>query len=201
MKSGTIGQLPEQLQSLVNIAYNNCERLVLLINDILDMDKIEAGEMVYNIEPIDAVELITDAIEANKGFGDEHGIEFVCSGIAEKVPIKGDRHRLMQVMSNLMSNAAKFSPSGEQVMLSVSHQGKTVCIAVKDNGSGIPQEHKESLFHKFTQVDSSDTREKGGTGLGLSITKAIVEHHGGVLDYESEVGIGSTFFFTLPAPN
>ena len=104
----------------------------------------------------------------------------------------------MQVLSNLMSNAAKFSPSEEQVELSVTHNGNTIRIAVKDNGLGIPDEFRESIFEKFSQVDSSDTRKEGESGMGLSITRAIVEQHGGVIDFDSEVGVGSTFFFTLP---
>jgi len=198
LKSGTLNEHPDKLQSMIDVAYDNSERLVHLINDILDIEKIDAGEMVYQLEPIDAVGLVEGAIEANKGFGSEHGVFFVKSGTDEKILINGDKDRLMQVMSNLMSNAAKFSPAGEHVELSVSRQGETARFAVKDYGPGIPEEYRASLFEKFTQVDSSDTREKGGTGLGLSITEAIVEQHGGALDFESVIGVGTTFFFTLP---
>jgi signal transduction histidine kinase len=198
MKAGTLDKDPDKLQSMMDIAYDNSERLVLLINDILDIEKLEAGKMAYQLEPIDAVDLVKGAIEANKGFADEHGVVFVWSGTDESIQVKGDKDRLMQVMSNLMSNAAKFSATGDEVELSISREGETVCFAVKDNGPGIPEKYRESLFDKFTQVDSSDTREKGGTGLGLSITDAIVEQHGGTLDFESEVGEGSTFFFTMP---
>ena len=105
----------------------------------------------------------------------------------------------MQVLSNLMSNAAKFSSDGGQVELSISRNGETVRIAVKDRGMGIPNEFRDSIFEKFSQADSSDTRQRGGTGLGLSIAKAIVEHHDGEIGYESVVGVGSTFFFTPAA--
>ena len=198
IKSGAIGPLPDKQLSMINIAYANCDRLVLLINDILDMEKIEAGKMDFHMEPMEVVSLVEDAIEANQGYGEEHGVTFVKAVMDEKILANGDRNRLMQVLSNLMSNAAKFSPSEEQVELSVTHNGNTIRIAVKDNGLGIPDEFRESIFEKFSQVDSSDTRKEGESGMGLSITRAIVEQHGGVIDFDSEVGVGSTFFFTLP---
>jgi len=198
LKSGILSENPDKFRSMIAVAYDNCERLVHLINDILDIEKLESGKMVYRLEPIAAVELVEGAIEANKGFGDEHGVFFVRSGIDENILINGDKDRMMQVMSNLMSNAAKFSPAGQHIELSVSRQDETVRFTVKDNGPGIPEDFRANLFDKFTQVDSTDTREKGGTGLGLSITSEIVKQHGGALDFQSEIGVGSTFYFTLP---
>ena len=198
LQSGTLGGLSGQAQSMLDIAYNNSDRLVLLINDILDIEKIEAGKMDFNIKPTNVALLVKEALKANKGYGDEHDITFICQKCDENMLVNGDKDRLMQVLSNLMSNAAKFSPDGEEVELSVDRKGDSIRINVKDCGPGIPAEFRDSIFKKFTQADASDTRQKGGTGLGLSITKAIVEQHGGTIGFDTEVGKGSTFFFELP---
>lgn len=198
IQAGSAGQLPDKLQSMLDIAYNNSNRLVLLINDILDIEKISAGKMDFHMVQMDVVHLVEEAIQANHGYGDEHGITFVQSGIDTPSFVMGDENRLMQVLSNLMSNAAKFSPDGDEVELSVLNHEGGIRISVKDNGPGIPEEFREHLFDKFSQADSSDTRQKGGTGLGLNITKAIIEQHHGVIGFETETGKGSTFFVDLP---
>jgi signal transduction histidine kinase len=198
IKSGVSGKLPDDLQSMMDIAYNNSNRLVALIDDILDIEKIESNKMTFHMEPMEVISLVEEAVEANMGYGNEHGITFVIADMEKGAKVNGDKDRLMQVLSNLMSNAAKISPTGGKVELSVTRHDADVRIAVKDNGPGIPEEFRNTIFEKFTQYDSSDTRKIGGTGLGLSIAKAIVEYHGGAIDYTSEVGAGSTFFFTLP---
>ncbi|MCW8916569.1 MAG: HAMP domain-containing histidine kinase [Magnetovibrio sp.] len=197
IRSGVTGQLPDKLESMLNIAYNNTDRLLLLINDLLDLQKIESGKLDYDMKPTNIVSLVEEALEINKGYGDKNGVTFVKAAMAKEAMTFGDKNRLMQVLSNLMSNAAKFSPDGEQVELSVSLNGETICVAVKDKGPGISEDHRESIFNKFSQIDPSDARAKDGTGLGLSIAKAIVEHHGGAIGFDSVVGMGSTFFFTL----
>jgi PAS domain S-box-containing protein len=202
IRSGTIGELPDKLQSILDIAYRNSERLVLLINDILDIEKMEAGKMDFNMKPVEVKGLIDEAIESNKGYGDEHGVRFVASGMSDQTLIMGDKDRLMQVMSNLMSNAAKFSPKDSEVRISVQSGDGLIRIGVSDDGPGIPEEFHSSIFDKFSQADSSDTRRVGGTGLGLSITKAIMETHKGTLEFETETdtakGTGTTFLVTLP---
>ena len=109
-----------------------------------------------------------------------------------------DSSRLTQVVANLLSNAAKFSNKGEKVEISVAHHTGVAKVSILDRGRGIPENFRDQIFGRFTQADSSDSREKGGTGLGLNISKSIIEKHDGMLDFESEVGVGSTFFFTLP---
>ncbi|NQU58630.1 MAG: PAS domain S-box protein [Rhodospirillales bacterium] len=198
IQSGVVGELPDKLKSMLSIAYSNSDRLVLLINDILDMEKISAGKMDFTMEPTNMVSLLEEAMEANRGYGVEHDVTFRCSFYDDNILVQGDKGRLMQVLSNLMSNAAKFSPDGERVELSVIRNGDTIRTAVKDNGTGIPENFRDRIFDKFTQADSSDTRQKGGTGLGLSITQAIVELHGGSIGFETETGKGSTFYFDLP---
>ena len=196
--SGASGEISVEAQSMLDIAYTNSDRLMVLINDILDMDKIESGQLDYDMKTVKVGELIDEAVSANEGYGDQYKITFVKTETDDTISVLGDRERLIQVLSNLMSNAAKFSPDGDQVELSATRSGETVRIAVKDNGPGVPEGFKGKIFEKFTQADSSDTRQEGGTGLGLSIAKAIVENHGGKIDFSSDADTGTTFFFTLP---
>jgi PAS domain S-box-containing protein len=198
VRSGAIGDLPKKMRSMLDIAYNNSDRLVALINDILDIEKFEANKMDFHMKPTEVVSLVDEAIEANKGYADEHNVTFIRSGSDEEALVEGDRDRLMQVLSNLMSNAAKFSPDGERVELSVTHHDENIRIAVRDFGPGIPEDFRDAIFEKFTQSDSSDTRQEGGTGLGLSITKLIVGRHGGTLWFNTETGKGTTFYVDLP---
>ncbi len=197
VKAGTLGEVPEKATAVLDIAYSNGERLKNLINDILDLEKSEAGMLDIQLESLDIAALIDDAIESNKGFGDEYDITFIASGIDDPVLVDGDGARIMQVLSNLMSNAAKFSHKGEVVEVSLTQYKDRIRISVIDTGSGIPAAAQPSIFEKFTQADSSDQRQKGGTGLGLSIAKSIVEAMGGTIDFTSEVGKGTTFFFDL----
>lgn len=199
LHSGVVSDLSDKAQSMLDVAYRNSDRLVLLINDILDVEKLESGKVEFDMKPVKISELLKEAMAVNKGYGDEHGITFICHDCAEDILVLGDKDRLMQVLANLMSNAAKFSSDGGQVELSAENCDGTIRIAVKDGGIGISDEFYKDIFEKFTQADASDTRQKGGTGLGLHISKAIVEHHGGTIDFETEVGVGSKFFFTLAA--
>jgi len=198
IKSGAVGELPEKLNRMLEIAYTNSDRLVRLINDILDIEKIAAGKMDFHMAPVELNGLLEQAVDANKGYGTEHGVSFVLSSGGGEANVNGDPDRLMQVLANLMSNAAKFSPAEGTVEISLIQRDHQFRIAVRDQGPGIPEDFKDKIFGKFSQADSSDTRQKGGTGLGLNITKAIVEQHGGTIGFDSEVGAGSTFFFDLP---
>ncbi|MAE43506.1 MAG: hypothetical protein CMF63_00670 [Magnetovibrio sp.] len=199
IQSGAIGELPDKLKSMLTIAYNNSDRLVRLINDILDIEKIDAGKMDFQMAPLSLGPLLEQAIEANRGYGEEHGVHFVLSSDPPEAKVEGDHGRLMQVLANLMSNAAKFSPDGSAVEISLSKRDTGFRVEVADHGPGIPDKFRDKIFGKFSQADSSDTRQKGGTGLGLNITKAIVERHGGTVGFETEAGEGATFFFDLPA--
>jgi PAS domain S-box-containing protein len=200
IQSGVAGSLTEVMKSMVDISYSNCDRLTMLINDILDIEKIESGKMVSYMEPMDVVPLIDEVISSNQDLVETYGVTFkntTCDAKQQSVLVYGDKKRLMQALSNLMSNAAKFSQQGEEVNLYMTHDDNTVRIAIEDHGVGVPSEYKKHIFTKFTQVDSSDTRQIGGTGLGLSIAEAIVRQHGGQIELESEVGVGSVFFFDL----
>jgi len=194
---GAVGELPEQASNMLDIASNNTERLLLLINDILDIQKIESGQMSFKFQNIKLMPLIEKALADNIGYAEQHGVSFEISQDLE-ARIFADPDRLGQVMSNLLSNAAKFSPDGETIEVSVAHHQDRVRISVSDHGPGIPESFHSKLFEKFTQSDSSDTRQKGGTGLGLNITRAIVEKHGGHISFVTKEGIGTTFFVDLP---
>ena len=198
IQSGVTGDVSAQQQSMLDIAYNNSDRLVALINDLLDMEKFEAGKMTYYMSTVDAQTLINDAIEANKGYGDEHGVSFVNDSAEDQFLVRADKDRLMQVLANLMSNAVKFSPRGDAVQIRAFRRDGNIRVEVEDRGPGIPEEYRTNIFEKFSQADSSDTRQSGGTGLGLPIARAIVEQHGGDLRFSTEEGKGTTFYFELP---
>lgn len=197
IKAGVLDDTPDKLHSMVNIAYDNSNRLEGLINDILDMEKITAEEVNFQMDQTNINWLVEEAIEANAAYGDQYGVTFICSHIDVSLSVNIDKDRMMQVMANLLSNAAKFSPRGGTVEISIARRNGNVRITVKDNGSGIPEDARATIFERFTQADSSDQRAKGGTGLGLNIAKAIVEKHGGTIGFSTEVGKGTTFYFDL----
>ncbi len=190
---GVAGVLPEKALNLLQLASNNTERLLLLINDILDIQKIEAGEMPVALSSHDVDELITTILANNQVYAEQHGVSFKLGIVDSALKINVDAERLNQVMSNLLSNAAKFSPKGAVVEVMVKRQEGGVRISVADQGGGIPLDFQDKLFDKFTQCDSSDIREKGGTGLGMSIIKALTEKMGGEISYDTTEGKGSTF--------
>jgi len=199
LRSGSLSEQPENAQKLLDNAHRNSERLLLLINDLLDMEKIEAGKMEYSFEVIELMPFLEQAIQSNMSYGEQHRVRFKLDSRADGVKINADKHRLMQVMSNLMSNAVKFSPPDTQVEIGA-HQPNDhmVRIYVTDHGSGVPESFQSRVFEKFSQSDSTDVRQVGGTGLGLSISKAIIEEHDGQIGFETKEGEGSTFYIDLP---
>jgi len=202
---GVAGEISAQAKGLIDIAYKNSERLVRLINDILDIEKIESGKMILDLKLHDLMSLVEHSIEDNHAYGKAFGVKFKITAAMQGVQVMVDEDRLMQVMANLLSNAAKFSPANSDVEIAVCPGEFGVRITVTDKGSGIAEEFHSRIFQKFSQADSSDTRQKGGTGLGLSISKAIVEKMDGVIGFltgkATEAGVGSAFYFELPASN
>ena len=197
--SGAVGEIPQRAQSLLGIANNNCERLVRLINDILDIEKIESGNMRFNKLGQRILPLIEHAIQATQPYADQFCVKFVLQADCIDHFVSVDADRISQVIVNLLSNAAKFSPTGSNVDVKLEQIAGFVRTTVIDHGSGIAPEFQSRIFQKFAQADSSDTRQKGGTGLGLSISKAIVEKHNGKIDFETEAGVGTAFYFELPS--
>lgn len=198
IKSGLGGDLQENDISLVNVAYRNAQKLNLMVNDLLDLSKAESGQMQLELKAIDIVELARDSIKVNEPYAAKYGIQFRLHDRVGRAHVIADAMRLEQVLTNLLSNAAKFSPAGKVVDVIVERRDVNIRVAVRDQGPGIPQEMQDQVFQKFFQINSPDGREKHGTGLGLSICKSILEKHGISLQIESKTGLGSTFFFQLP---
>jgi PAS domain S-box-containing protein len=198
MAKGTAGALPDKALGLVAIARSNCDRLVRLINDILDLERIEAGKLVFEFSGVSLKRLLDRAIEENSDYSAKFQVSLELQGDGFDAEVWGDEHRLLQVLTNLISNAVKFSPAGGTVVIAAKRSAGMIHLAVIDQGRGIPDEFKPRIFQKFAQADASDSRQKGGTGLGLSIVKSIVERHGGRIGFDSRWGVGSTFHVELP---
>jgi signal transduction histidine kinase len=199
INSGQIGPVHPQIRPLLDMASKNSRRLAHLIDDLLDLQKIEAGEMSFKLARVDVAALLEEAIQSHQGLAEKFNVNLE-RDIAQGTPlfVKGDESRLMQVLANMISNAAKFSSDGGAVTVGAKPAGGTIRIFVTDHGAGIPPGAKEKVFGRFTQLDSSDQRRTGGTGLGMNISREIVEAMGGAIDYESELGVGTTFFVDLP---
>ena len=196
---GVTGVLPDKARALVKIAMENCERLVRLVNDILDSEKMLAGKIDMNIRSIDLAAPAERSVKETEGFAASHGVRVSFSTEADVPPIDGDSDRLVQVITNLISNACKFSPSGGEVEVRIQRRGGAVALSVSDRGPGVPVELRARLFERFAQLDSSDSRRRAGTGLGLNICRGIIERLGGRIDYRPREGGGSVFEFSLPA--
>jgi PAS domain S-box-containing protein len=199
--SGNLGDVSIKIEDLLVIAKNNVDRLARLVNDILDIDKLEYNQMQFNTQPCVVYTLLKQSIEQNHGYASRYGIQLLLDVPDESVSLLRanlDTDKFLQVMSNLISNAIKFSHPKGSVTVQLIRDGESVRIAVIDRGQGIPEEFRNRIFQKFAQVDSSDTRHRDGTGLGLSITKIIVERLGGSINYESMLGEGTTFSVWFP---
>jgi PAS domain S-box-containing protein len=199
LRSGAFGDISPKAAHMIDLAHDNGTRLVALINNILDIDKIEGGEFEVKQESVCLKLLIEQTAKQNATYATQHAASILVEDIADDIIVDTDAERFYQVMGNLLTNAAKFSPKGGAIRIAAGMTEKMVRISVHDEGPGIPEAFRDRIFHKFAQADSSDTREKGGTGLGLCITKAIVERLGGAIGYETQIGAGTTFYFDLPA--
>lgn len=196
--SGVMGKFPEKIMKLLEIANNNCERLLLLINDILDIEKIEAGKMDFELKVTNLNEIVQESIDVNKMYADKFGVKIELISPEKEYLVTVDTGRLMQVLANLVSNACKFSYEKETITLRIQQIDSSVRVSITNKGTGISPEFQPRIFQKFSQGDSSTTRGKGGTGLGLNISKTIIEKMGGCLSFESKPNDLTTFYFDLP---
>jgi PAS domain S-box-containing protein len=193
------GKLPQTAQRLLVIADTNCQRLIRLVNDILDIEKMEAGRLVFKLIRVDAASAVTQAINANRGFAKRYGVRIRFDAASAGGAVNADPDLLAQVITNLLSNAIKFSPAQGEVQVSVDRHDDEVRISVRDHGPGVPPHFKAHMFEKFAQADGTDSRRRGGTGLGLSIVKHIVEGLGGKVTFDNHPGGGALFSVILPA--
>lgn len=196
--SGMAGPMSERAGSLIAVAQRNVDRLLRLINDLLDLEKLDANMADLTVTSLDLVAFAEEVVAANAGYGHEYGVELRCVGSAEPIFASISRDGMMQVLTNLLSNAVKFSPRGSCVDLEVVERPDGVRLSVKDRGLGIPPEAYQTLFSRFVQAHGQIDRNRVGTGLGLSIAKTIVEKHAGRIWFVSEVGVGTTFYIDLP---
>lgn len=200
LASGLLKKFPDKAEKMLKIAVENTDRLVRLINDILDIERLESGKVTIEQRECELSSLMLGAAETMQAMAQDNGVRLIVEPF--QTTVWADSDRCLQVFTNLLSNAIKFSENDGEVKLLAELYGDDgghwVKVSVKDSGRGVPPEALEKIFERFGQVDASDSREKGGTGLGLPICKTIVEQHGGKMWVESKSGEGSTFFFTLP---
>ncbi len=198
VSEGRAGPLPPKAGQLVDIAYRNSQRLLRLATDLLDLQRIESGSLAFDVRSHDLAALLDAAVEANQPYGNRFEVALVLAEVPKNACVRVDSDRIMQVLTNLLSNAAKFAPPHSRVTLGAERRGAELRVTVTDRGPGIPRNFRDRIFQRFAQADSSTTRPREGTGLGLSISKAIVEHLGGRIGFESQEGVGTTFFIDLP---
>ncbi len=195
--SGLLGQLTQRGQGMLDIAVNNTDRLIRLLGDLLDLDRLQSGHTSFQPELCSAYELMSSAADSVAGMADEAGVTVRLS--PTDVTIATDRDRLVQVLVNLLSNAIKFSPAtGGCVWMDAEPSADEILFRVRDEGRGIPPDKLEAVFERFAQVEPDDSRRKGGSGLGLAISRAIVQQHGGHIWAESTLGVGTTLCVALP---
>lgn len=195
---GVLGEIPPKMQAILGIAHKNSLQLTNLINDLLDMEKMLAGKMQFDFMVRPLMPAIEQSLEANRAYGEKYGVSFEIGARVEELMVNVDEGRLQQVLANFLSNAAKFAPAASVVTVNVSVLEHGLRVAVQDRGPGIPDEFRSRIFQKFSQADSSDTRQKGGTGLGLAVCKELIERMHGEIGFESVPGQGANFYFDLP---
>lgn len=196
--SNAAGELPKPARDLLEISHRNADRLVVILNDILDLQKISDDGMVFECAPVDASALVHEAIAASSISMQRLDLTVDVQGAQGPVMINSDANRIMQVLGNLLSNAAKFSRPHSRVSITVEEDAQSVTFHVRDEGDGIAEQDQAKIFQRFADMANSDRQQKGGSGLGLSICKAIVDRLGGSIRFESTAGVGTTFSFWLP---
>lgn len=196
---GALGVLPEKASEMLNVANNNCSRLSNLINDILDLEKIKAGKMDFELKEYDIVPIVKESIEASLDYSKQYDVEYKIVDSIDSGIVNVDKNRLMQVLFNLLSNAAKFSHANSVVNVGITRiDNEIIRVNIQDTGIGISDDFKSDIYNNFSQADASDSRKKGGTGLGLSITKEMINIMGGKINFDSKLNEGTNFYIDLP---
>ena len=190
--------IPDKARDLLEIAHRNSDRLILIINDILDLEKISNGEMPMQIQDVDLSELVHETRSATVMVAKQSNVQIEVIGTDAPLLVRTDPNRFIQVLTNLLSNACKFSTVGGRVVITLQDSGNHVRVSVQDEGAGIPADEQHKIFQRFADMVNSDRAAKGGTGLGLSICQAIVDTLGGTIGFQTREGIGTEFYFTLP---
>ena len=205
LSSGMLGDVDPKAQNLLRIATANTDRLVRLINEILDLDRMESGRATLQIRRCNLAQLITDSVETMQPLADAAQLTIATTGTLtvnnHPLRIDADADRIQQVLANLLSNAIKFAPAQTTITINVALAADTVTLRIIDAGRGIPAEKLDTIFDRFQQVEVSDARQKGGTGLGLAICRTIIHQHNGTITASQNPSAGSTFTITLPRTN
>jgi signal transduction histidine kinase len=183
---------------MLEIASNNADRLIRLVGDILDIERMQSGQVALEKTDCNPDEILQQAIDAMRSVADTAGVRLNRQPNPDLPYVSMDADRIVQTLSNLIGNAIKFAAAATTITLSAECVGLKLLVRVADDGRGIPPDKLALIFERFQQADGSDAREKGGTGLGLAICRSIIQQHGGAIWVESEVGRGSTFLFTVP---
>jgi PAS domain S-box-containing protein len=196
LAGGVLGPMSQDAQEIVAVAERNVVRLIGIINDILDLERLEGGRLEIRLEAVETAAVVARAVESVRGAAEAAGLRLEVEGASTTV--RGDADRLVQVLVNLVGNAMKFSPAGSAITVRTVPAGALCEFQVEDRGRGVPEALREAIFERYRQVEAGDSRAKGGAGLGLAICKSIVEQHGGSIGVRSEAGQGSTFWFRIP---
>jgi len=199
IEGGLVGEIPPEAADMVKLARESSDKLGNLVNDILDLKKIETGKFELQIEQLDLSLLLKESGQALNCMAQQYGVSLLCEGSQTGAFVRADRLRLLQILANLISNGIKYSPEGAVLKVELVKTAGYWRIEVKDRGPGITPENLSKLFDKFKQLENSDNKPRSGTGLGLAIAKSLVEQHGGHIGVYSKVGEGSTFWFDMPA--
>lgn len=200
LANGVAGELSKKAKKLIGIAHDNSMRLINLVNDIMDIEKLELNQARVQLARTDLRGLLKEALVHNQSYTEAYSVHLALNddALPDAVMVDVDSMRLHQVLSNLIANAVKFSEPEDTVEISAKVQTQDVRVQIRDHGPGVAEDFRDRIFQKFAQADGSDSRSAGGTGLGLSICKGLVEQMNGTIDYDSVPGEGSTFYFTLP---
>jgi signal transduction histidine kinase len=198
LEGGVAGELDERGRELVEIALRNSERMERLVNDILASRKLDSGRMEFHLEEVELMALVEQAIDSTAAYASKYQVGIELAESVSGALVRVDPDRMIQVVTNVLSNAIRFSPEGDAVVVRAGRNGSMLRIAVSDSGPGIAEEFRDHVFEAFARGEHEAWRHRSGTGLGMSISKGIIEELGGTITFETEIGAGTTFFIDVP---